>query len=271
MASNLSSIGFVFRDAEEFHTQMLVLAENSRERLRCDAGEYAIWRSRSGAEIWFHLALPGDEGGQASILGLTPFFEGSSSVPVLITQAVKRPDDTPLEGLLHGWVAPDGEGAGAYPLAFDAVDFAAHATRPLPAMWQCRVTGFCRTLAVHADASTLPEMGEGMRMATQALIPIGLFNSDDADGDAGETGDAAAGADQGSPSSPPEPTAWLTGIVREHRVLENEVTGRPFHLLSVETLAATFDLVADPDIVTGEIAPGAIVEAMAWMFARILD
>ena len=112
MASNLSSIGFAFRDAEEFHARMLELAEASRERLRCDAGEYAIWRSRTGAEIWFHLAPADEDGGQASILGLTPFYEGQSAIPMMITAAWKRPDDTPLEVLLHGWVAPDGQGAG---------------------------------------------------------------------------------------------------------------------------------------------------------------
>ncbi|MGD9670926.1 MAG: hypothetical protein AB7U75_18095 [Hyphomicrobiaceae bacterium] len=258
MASNLSSIGFVFRDAEDFHARMLVLAEESRERLRCEVGEYAIWRSRTGAEVWFHLSPSDAPEVQATILGLAPFFEGQSHVSVLVTQVHTRPDDTPLEGLLHGWVAPDGSGAGAYPLAFDAIDFAAHAGRPLPATWNCRVTGFCRNLNVHANSNTLPEIGDGQRLAAQALIPIGLFN--DADEDVAPASNTT-----------PEPTAWLTGIVRAHRLLENEATGRSFHWLSVESLAATYDLVADPDIVTGEIAEGRIVEVMAWMFARVMD
>lgn len=258
MASNLSSIGFVFRHAEEFHARMLVLAEETRERLACDVGEYAIWRSRTGAEVWFHLAPASDTDGQATILGLAPYFEGRSNVPVMVTSLSQRPDDNPMEGLLQGWVAPDSQGVGAYPLAFESVDFAAHSNRPLPATWHCRITGFCRTLTVHQDASTLPEIGEEERLAPQALIPIGLFG--DVQEDVAPT-DAAA----------PEPTAWLTGIVRAHRRFENEATGRPFHWMSVESLAATFDLVADPDIVTGEITEGAIVEAMAWMFARVLD
>lgn len=257
MASNLSSIGFVFRDAEDFHAHMLALAEESRERLACEAGEYAIWRSRTGAEVWFHLAPQDGSEGQSTILGLAPFFEGQSSVPVLMTQAVRRPDDTPLEGLFHGWVAPDGHGAGAYPQAFEVIDFAAHVNRPLPATWRCRVTGFCRTLTVHADRSTLPDMGGGQRLAAQAFIPIGLFSDSEED----------------VPPAPArqEPTAWLTGIIRAHRRFENEATGRAFYWLSVESLAATYDLVADPDIVTGEIRDGAIVEAMAWMFARVMD
>ncbi len=257
MASNLSCIGFVFRNAEDFHARMLVLAEESRERLKCEKGEYAIWRSRTGAEVWFHLAPQYGSEGQSIIHGLAPFFEGQSSVPVLMTQAVRRPDDTPLEGLFHGWVAPDGQGAGAYPQAFEVIDFAAHVNRPLPAVWRCRVTGFCRTLTVHRDNSTLPDMGGGQRLAGQAFIPIGLFSGSDED-------------------LPPtavrqEPTAWLTGIIRAHRRFENEAAGRAFHWVSVESLAATYDLVADPDIVAGEMAEGAIVEATAWMFARVMD
>ena len=258
MASNLSSIGFAFRDADEFHAQMLALAEDSRERLACAAGEYAIWRSRTGAEIWFHLGAPNEASEQATILGLAPFFEGQSSVPVRVMATLQRPDDTPLEGLLHGWVAPDSDGSGAYPLVFDVIDFAAHAPRPLPAVWHCRVTGFCHNLTAHADASSLPELGEGQQMAEKALFPIGLFNDAEED-----VAPAASGT--------PEPTAWLTGIVRAHKTHQNEVTGRPFHWLLVESADATFDLVADPEVVIGEIREGGIVEAMAWMFARVLD
>ncbi len=110
------------------------------------------------------------------------------------------------------------------------------------------------------DSSTLPDIGDGQRLAAQALIPIGLFSDADEE-------DVAPTMQQ----SAPEPTAWLTGIVRAHRMLENEATGRMFHWLSVDSLAATYDLVADPDIVTGDIAEGRIVEVMAWMFARVMD
>lgn len=258
MASNLSSIGFVFKDADDFHTRAIALAGDTRERLACAAGEYAIWRSRTGAEVWFHLAPSGDGEPATNIIGLVPFFEGQSRIPIQVTAAIKRPDDNPLEGLFYGWVAPDTEtGSGAYPLAFEAIDFAAHASRPLPATWHCRVTGFCRNLAVHETADTLPDLGDGAQLATQALIPIGLFNDPD-------QGEAAAEA-------APEPTALLTGIVRSHRLLRNEVTDRDFHWLEVESLAASYELVADPDIVLGEIREGAIVEAFVWMFARVMD
>lgn len=267
MASNLSSIGFVFENAEEFQTRVIALAAEARERLSCEAGEYAIWRSRTGAELWFHINGQDQAADTREIIGLTPFFEGQSVVALRITTAIKRPKDNPHEGLLYGWVLSEGEiGCDAYPLVFDAIDFAAHAARALPAIWNCRITGFCRALKLHATPDTLPELGEGTRMAPQAFIPLGLFRDGEADA---ADGDAPGGDNDND--TPPEPVGLLTGIVRAHRTLTNEATGCSFHWMRVESLIATFDLVADPEIVTGEIAEGRIVEALAWMFARVLD
>jgi len=261
MASNLSSIGFAFTDEMVFRETMTSLANAARDRLKCDAGEYAIWRSRTGAEVWFQLdETTGADGDTPTIIGLTPFFEGTTSVVLKVTDALNRPDDTALEGLFRAEVIgvdPDRADAEAaetvYPLVFDAIDFAAHADRPLPALWRCRLTGFCRELDAFATAEDLMRLGE-VAIAEKAVIPIGLFGGDDEMEDAG-----------------PQPFVLLTGRVLSHRRLTNEVTGAEFHALSVATLEATIDLVADPEIVNGEIAEGAIVQATAWVFGRILD
>lgn len=267
MASNLSSIGFVFENAEDFQARVIALAAQTRERFSCEACEYAIWRSRTGAELWFHLAGAEGEVGASDIIGLTPFFEGESRVAMHITAAIERPEDNAHEGLLYGWVLSDGKiGSDAFPLVFDAIDFAAHSGRPLPAVWTCRICGFCRDLKLHASAESLPELGEGQRIAPQAFIPIGLFG----DGEAETVNTASPGGDNDN-ETPPEPIALLTGIVRAHKMLTNEASGRTFHWMRVESLIATFDLVADPEIVEGAIVEGAIVETIAWLFGRVLD
>lgn len=267
MASNLSSIGFVFENAEDFQARAIALAAQARERLSCEACEYAIWRSRTGAELWFHLASTEGEADASEIIGLTPFFEGQSTVAMRITAAIERPEDNAHEGLLYGWVLSDGQiGGDAYPLVFDAIDFAAHASRPLPAAWNCRITGFCRDLKLHTTSESLPELGEGARIAPQAFIPLGLFG----DGEA-ETANAASPGGDNDNETPPEPMALLTGIVRAHKILTNEASRRTFHWMRVESLIATFDLVADPEIVSGTIKEGSIVETIAWLFGRVLD
>lgn len=258
MASNLSSIGFVFADETQFRDTMTRLAGEARDRLKCPAGEYAIWRSRTGAEIWFQLdsTIDGGAAGEAAgaaIVGLAPFFEGTGDVRLAITEIVNRPDDTALEGLLHA--APgsaENGGATSYPLVFDAVDFAAHADRALPATWRCRLAGFCRELDVFETPDDMMRSGE-FALAEQAAIPIGLFQDEDA------------------PDAGPQPYLMLTGHILEHRLLANEITGANFHALRVETLDTTIDLVADPEIVGGELRVGAIVQAVVWLFGRVLD
>ena len=136
MPSTLAAIGFTFADATAFQTRMLKLAADTIERLGCAAGDYAIWRSRTGAEIWFHLsALESPDDGR-DIAGLTPFFEGTSEVALEITDRLRRPDDNPFEG---AFVALGPSGAA---LTFDAVDFAAHAGRDLPFRCHVRLCGF---------------------------------------------------------------------------------------------------------------------------------
>ncbi len=259
MASNLSSIGFSFESAEDFQKTMIELAAGAIERVGCDAGDYSIWRSRTGAEIWFHLPFLGTEDAARDIAGLTPFHEGASTIDVEVIERVHRSDDNDFEGALTAQTSdPDGSNDG-YPLTFDAVDFAVHRTRELPFRAQARITGFARQVRAFADeaayaADRSGPLGE-IALAPRAFIPVGQF-SETSESDAPE---AAAS------------TALITGSVSEHRRYVNEVTGRAFDWMLVESLAATFDVVADPDIVTGDIVEGGTVEVGCVLIGRLVD
>ncbi len=268
MVSNLSTIGFTFGDDAGFRAAMARLADAAIERLACEGGEYAIWRSRTGAEIWFHLAPASDSGGERQIVGLTPFFEGHSELVVEVERLFQRDGDTALEGSVTGWVAPEASaedgseaddlGVGAYPIVFDAVDFAALAGRELPDVWRVRLAGFARELKAHADEAAFhaADAGPEPKLAAQAFLPIGLY-------DEAEDGEAESAA-------MPRSIAVLTGRVVEHTRLVNEESGSAFHWLLVESLAATYDIIADPEIVSGEIVQGGTVEVACWLFGRIL-
>jgi hypothetical protein len=262
MASNLSTIGFVFDDETGFRNAMLACAGATQLQLGCPAGNYGIWRSRSGAEVWFHLGR--SPSGEVEIFGLTPFFEGKSDVPLYLTKAVTRAGDNAFEGAFHGAVHPDAENpAGAYPIVFDAVDFAARSSAELPALRHVRLAAFARELAAHADEAAYfaAQSDDGQpHLAAQAFIPIGLFAADQ---EANEQANPAA--------SVPASTAIFTGKVIEHSRLINEASGRAFDWLLVETLEATIDVIADPDIVKGEIVEGGTIEASALLFGRLLD
>lgn len=258
MASNISTIGFAFADAEEFGEAMAELAGKSRERLSTPDGEYAIWRSRSGAEIWFLLGPESDNGaGEREIVGLNPFYEGKSEVPVKVNEPVRRPDDPSLAGGFSGWVNPQGDDDGDYPIVFDAVDFGAHSGREMPAVRNVRLTGFAHELLAYESADAFnAAQTEVTNFAAQSFFPVGLI---------------AAPAGRVEPGAPPTPTALMTGKVVEHQTLTNEETGREFKWLLVESLSATFDIVADPEIITGEIVDGGTIQVSCWIFGRMLD
>lgn len=258
MASNLSCIGFTFDDAEHFQRSMIELAPKCIERISCPAGDYSIWRSRTGAEIWFHLATFGTEDDERDIAGLTPFFEGFSEISVEVTARVSRPEDNPFEGAFQASVL-DGAGGRAYPIMFDAVDFAAHEERELPIVTSARINGFARELRAFPNEAAYAETMSGstsrIPLAAKAFIPIGQFTETEKDGE----------------EAPPSSTALLTGQVREHTRHTNEVSGRKFHWLLVDSLAATYDVVADPDIITGDIVVGGTVEIACVLIGRLLE
>ena len=56
MASNLETIGLGVADRSAFEQLVTGLAEAAREGLSTPVGDYAVWRSRSGAEVWLHIA-----------------------------------------------------------------------------------------------------------------------------------------------------------------------------------------------------------------------
>lgn len=259
MASNLSSIGFSFESAEEFQKTMIELAAGAIERIGCVAGDYSVWRSRTGAEIWFHLPFLGTEDSARDIAGLTPYYEGLSTVDVEVVERVHRSDDNEFEGALTAQTSdPDGSNDG-YPLTFDAVDFAVHGARDLPFRAQARITGFARQVRAFADEAAYAADRSGplgdIALAPRAFIPVGQF---------GETSESDAPQAAAS-------TALITGFVSEYRRYVNEVTGREFDWILVESLAATFDVVADPDIVTGEIVEGGTVEVGCVLIGRLVD
>ncbi len=257
MASNMSTIGFVFASDDEFHDTMIRLVTEAREYHACPPGEYAIWRSRTGAEVWFHIEGTDAVGvNERAIAGLTPFYEGGHTTQLVITDIINRDGYNAFEGAFQAQVGGTGDDAG-FPLVFDAVNFSAYRDRKLPARLRVRLTGFARELkAYQTEAEYYAAQTREPAFASKSFVPIGMFSSEP---------ENAAGKQ--APSS----YAALTGRVREARMLENEATGRKFQWLSVESLEIPIDIVADPDVISGDVVEGATVEVISYLFGRIMD
>jgi hypothetical protein len=257
MASNMSTIGFAFASDDAFRDVMIELVTEAREYHACPPGEYAIWRSRTGAEIWFHIEGTDAAGvNERAIAGLTPFYESGRATQLVLTAIVERPGDNAFEGAFQAQVGGTGDGAGV-PLVFDAVNFAAVSGSKLPARVKVRLSGFARELKAYPDEAAYDAaQTREPSFAAQSFVPIGMF---------------ARAGDEGEPGRPPSSHAALTGRVVEARRLENEATGRTFQWLAVETLGMTIDVVADPSVVAGDVIDGGTIEAAVLLFGRVMD
>lgn len=257
MASNMSTIGFVFASDDDFHDTMIRLVTEAREYHSSPPGEYAIWRSRTGAEVWFHIEGTDAVGvNDRAIAGLTPFYEGGHTTQLVITDVVRRPGYNAFEGAFQAKVGGTGDDAG-YPLVFDAVNFAAYCDRKLPVRLRVRLTGFARELKAYPteDAYYAAQTREPA-FASKSFVPIGMFS---------------ASADESANKQPPSSYAALTGRVIEARMMENEITGQKFQWLSIDSLQTPIDIVADHDVIVGEVAVGSTVEVICFLFGRIMD
>jgi hypothetical protein len=255
MASNLSTIGFVFADQSAFVSTLLPLAEQAGGQLVCPPGAYGVWRSRSGAELWFHLQRQAD--GQTEIQGLTPFFNGETTVDVAITAAHQGPNDSPFEGTLTAWVNPTEAGTdGDYPVVFDAVDFAAFDAGTLPVKRTVHLVGFCRDLRGFVDMEAYEvycrETGESeLRMAAAAFIPVGMFPGSD--------GEASLATSK----------AYFTGRIESVAPYINETTNEEFVTAVIETYGMRIDIVADPTVIDGPLQEGGMALVSAQVFGRV--
>lgn len=262
MGRHLSTIGFVFESADEQSELLSRLATDSRVRLAVEPGDYAVWRSRSGAEVWFHVVGTRNEDGTLDddgIVGLTAFFDGTSSVGMRIERQVHRDANNPFVGAWAGWIDPDRAcEVSAYPVVFDAVDFAAHASRQLPLCCTVRLVGFARLLTVYRDEAAFRAAGsETAGLEPLSFVPVGLA--------------AAAARDNLETEITPSSHGLINGRLLEHTVLRNEETGFDICRLLIASDQAVYEVVADPGLVTCPMEPGAIVSAMCWMVGRITD
>ncbi|MFM1814197.1 MAG: hypothetical protein RLZ98_892 [Pseudomonadota bacterium] len=264
MASNLSSIGFVFPSEDWGRQLMAELAGYAVHRSPCLPGDYAVWRSGGGAEIWYHVVGERSffgrmDGGR--VVGLRPFFHGEGCLPISIERLIRGPGHSAFEGIFTG-VALAG-----YPIAFEAMEFALHDLRSRPIKARAQLVGFARQitpLGIEAEVAVAAE-GRGSAVRTFAGDKtIGLGNADNDN----EPESERLGEVRGPP---PATVALLRGVVVRHARIENEVTERSYNWLLVDGPGGTFDIVADLDIVKEPIAAGTVVEVFASFSGRLID
>jgi hypothetical protein len=246
--SQFSALGFSVSSGEDLAALATHVAERA-ETIDAGAGQYLKWAPPSGEQLWLQLKRNGDA------MGMTPHFEGKSSVRVAIEARVVRDAQTPLDGTFLAWANPpdDARVGGDYPFAFDCPDAATHETLALPAMLTAQVAAFAQQITVYRsqEAYDAAQAGQGLAFGSRSFIPSGLVSP------------------SGEPVVPPESHALIAGQVIEAAERRNAVTGQPFWWALVDTIGGTYDVVIDPALLSAPVDPGNIATGWFWLSGRL--
>ncbi|GAA5787219.1 hypothetical protein GCM10007860_21420 [Chitiniphilus shinanonensis] len=247
MSSHFSSIGFQTEHPGEFVAQLRRAAEEA-EHVPCPRGYYRHWRSEQGASLWIQFDR------HDAMIGVTPCFEGQSSLRVGLVEQMHRSDDSPLEGACYGWAAPPAGDphSGMFPFLFDLADAGCHPALSLPSLRRVHLSAFAETLQVHEsdDAFHATQTAES-QLATGSFIPARLLGREVVDEHHAK--------------------AMFSGHVLRAAELRNPLTGHPYHWLLVSTVGGEIDVVVDPTLIGDLPDAGAVVSGLFWLCGRLTD
>lgn len=268
MVSTLSSIGFEIPSADYGRRLMAELARYASRRISSIPGDYAVWRSGSGAELWFHVE--GERGlyghiQEGRVVSFQPFFACEGNVAVTVTQLMQRPDDSDFDGVAAA-VATD----GGCQVAFNAVDYAVHTRRKLPLEVNAKLLGFARTLSLHASEEAFRAAARGAPLGVKSFAGDRHIAIGGADNDNLPRRGQLVMIDTGK-AYVPRTNARLSGVVVQYKTLENEVSERTYHWFLVDGPGGLYDVVADRDLVAETAMPGMIIETEASFSGRFVD
>jgi hypothetical protein len=247
MASHFSDIGFEIGSTDEILALARALPTGT-PRIGTAAGDYLRWSPGGGAELWFQRSP------EQQLIGMNPHFDAQTRTRVRLTR--REPDPKhPLDGGFHLWLDPapvDPEdqdpAVGASPLFVDVPDFRAYDHFVPPLELDAAIAAFAHRLEVYASEEEL--RATGSKMATESLIPSGLFFP-------------------GGPSrEPPAAEAIFYGSVQAAEVRRNGATNREFLWARVRTYGAMLEIVADPSLASRPPTAGDIIGGTFWMSAR---
>ncbi|MEJ7654461.1 MAG: hypothetical protein WKH64_14590 [Chloroflexia bacterium] len=249
MPSHMSSIGFRVRTDEDF-SDIAVLAATSGELIESSGGAYVRWGPGAGVELWAQVAADHRIVGPTRTTEAIPLCESDSSRGSSVETTT-----TAASTLGHSQT-------------LTATTRTMRSTRSS----STRPTTVCttRSSSPRKSVSNLP------RSPTKAEA----YPDEDAYG--AHNGRSTTGlgsrpsrsyppgcSSRAGETSHPEAFAILSGTVMQAVMLVNPVAGVSFHWAKVRTLGGEVDLVADPEVLVGELTEGGVVSGVFWLSGRI--
>jgi hypothetical protein len=252
MPSHFSSLGFLVESEEQFQKLAELAAHAGTPLPLAQGGCYVRWSAGEGVELWVQ-ANDRDE-----IVGVNPFFAGDTRMRVGLLGDFRRDDDWPLDGSFHAVAEPnEREVGGETPLVFDAPDAHRYRDLPFPCLAEASLVVFAHGLAAWPTEGAFRAGQEEFRLRVGSLVALGLDVS-------------SAPAPEGAEPPPPEAFIRFSGLVRAAAQRENPFSGGRFQWASVELPGGAVDVVADIDLLDGEVVPGGVVAGTGWLCGRIV-
>lgn len=273
MCTRLHAIGFpceMDRRTAEFVGRAALA---SKRRIQCADGEYRIWRSSAGAEIWLHYPkrrakLSGGtaktDAGEAAkpfdpiddLMGLSVTHAGASDVRMTLARSLRIAAGNPLDGVCVATLGSRRAGEKSIAFSFEHIGFGAdRLSAPVEARVQ--LTGLAQKVWAYPTEGGYLEATPAHRLIGRGAI---------ADVKVGDLPELAM-------IYRPKPGClWLvTGVVRRSVRLVNPVTSAPYYWLQLETDRGDIDVVANPMVIDGDVSQGHSVQAVVSMAGRILE
>jgi hypothetical protein len=249
VTSHLSSIGFSLDDPESL-ADLIDRLSSAVEVFEVRDGRYLRWTSDCGAELWLQVNE------EQELVGLMPYFSGTSRWEAALTGRIQRPHESPMDGAFQAWANPpdyDAE-SGDYPFVFDCPDYALYAAVELPHRSLVGVVAFAHHVVAYASPDAfLADQQEDPKFSSEFFLPTGFLAE----------GDQAA--------LHPEAQAMCAGTILETRQCENPITRIRFHWAKIQTLGGEIDLVAHPSLVEGTLRVGGVARGVFWLTGRLVD
>ncbi len=249
MPSHMTALGFPVTTEQDFRHYVYQASEFGR-KIETPNGSYTLWEVGSGIELWVQTNL------HKRILGMKPHFRGQTSVRVGLMKHVSRQQQTILDGAFYAWTNPvtDDPESGTSPFVFDLPDYDTYHTVSLPCIIDAQLAAFAHRLIGFANEETyLASQNKDIKFAAESLIPIGLFTP------------------AGKHKEPPLAEIILNGRVLETARLTNPVTSQKFYWARIRTLGGEMDVVADPQIVQGNLVQDGIIHGTFWLSGRLIS
>ena len=294
VCTRLHAIGFPCEIDRATADCIARIAATPTRRISCAAGEYRIWRSAGGAEIWLHFPLvtaaaaAPSKGGVPvlapapaaprvpprpvpppprrderkafdaidDLKGMTIFHRGQSDIRVKLDRSLGIAKENPLDGVCLAYLEDrTGRGRPA-PLAFEHLGFAADpAARP--GLARVQITGLAQKIwAYPTETAYLASTPSKRLIGRGALTMV----------------EPEEVADAGLIYTTKPATLWLvTGVVRRSIRLTNPLTGTSYVWLLLATDRGEIDVIANPAVIAGDISDGHTVQTVVSMTGRIIE